>query len=289
MSTSDPIDEQPTRGFLQSRTVIGLVVTSILIVAYVFAVTSYGRGLEGSLPAQTPPDGGIALVFVPTQMLPDAQEAIGTLLLFPSAALTDEAGRLTTDVLLTATPALSGASLLFAAGQVPSPQALTLPAPGTVQAYPFDSYRIATELKAASESADLPVVSSVYLKLPGWGYADASAGSMLSGTVTRAGSTVSIALLLLVVMVALASIAVLVVRSSTRGRMKLELGVASWMTALLFALIPIRGFFPGAPPLGSWMDVLVFFWVELVLMVSVGLIVASILLRAREQSARQEP
>ena len=131
-------------------------------------------------------------------------------------------------------------------------------------------------------------MASVYLKVPGWDFVDESAGSVITGTVARSGSTISIAILLLVLMVVLASIAVLVVRSATRGRMKLELGVASWMTALLFALIPIRGFFPGSPPLGSWMDVLVFFWVEIVLMVSVGLIVASILLRARERSAHQE-
>jgi hypothetical protein len=69
--------------------------------------------------------------------------------------------------------------------------------------------------------------------------------------------------------------------------MKLELSVASWMTALLFALIPLRGFLPGSPPLGSWIDVLVFFWVELILMLSVAAVVATILLRAND--ARHHP
>jgi len=54
------------------------------------------------------------------------------------------------------------------------------------------------------------------------------------------------------------------------------------MTGLLFALIPLRGFFPGSPPLGSWMDILVFFWVELILMLSVSAVAATILLRARD-------
>ena len=69
----------------------------------------------------------------------------------------------------------------------------------------------------------------------------------------RDGSTRSIALLLLLLMIILASIAILVTGSATRGRMKLELSVASWMTALLFALIPLRGFsqamrnLPGIP------------------------------------------
>lgn len=59
------------------------------------------------------------------------------------------------------------------------------------------------------------------------------------------------------------------------------------MTALLFALIPLRGFLPGDPPLGSWIDVLVFFWVELILMLSVAAVVTTILLRASD--ARHHP
>jgi hypothetical protein len=101
------------------------------------------------------------------------------------------------------------------------------------------------------------------------------------------GAGRSIAILLLLLMVVLAVIAILVTGAETRGRMKLELAVASWMTALLFALIPLRGFFPGSPPLGSWMDVLVFFWVELVLMLSVAIVVTTVLLRARD--ARHHP
>ena len=43
----------------------------------------------------------------------------------------------------------------------------------------------------------------------------------------------------------------------------------------------------GGPPLGSWMDILVFFWVELILMLSVAAVVTTILLRAND--ARHHP
>ena len=36
---------------------------------------------------------------------------------------------------------------------------------------------------------------------------------------------------------------------------------------MLFATIPIRNFFPGAPPPGSWVDVLVTLWVIVALAV----------------------
>jgi len=73
------------------------------------------------------------------------------------------------------------------------------------------------------------------------------------------------------------------VQSSATGRMRLELSVASWITAMLFALLPIRGFLPGDPPVGSWIDILVFFWVEVTIMVCVGLAATGLLMRAREQ------
>ena len=36
-----------------------------------------------------------------------------------------------------------------------------------------------------------------------------------------------------------------------------EAGFLGWIGAMLFATIPIRNFFPGSPPPGSWVDVLV--------------------------------
>jgi hypothetical protein len=124
--------------------------------------------------------------------------------------------------------------------------------------------------------------------VPGWSYeqgaqAAASSSVAVTGTVLRAGSTKMVAVLMLVLMVALAVIAVMVVQSSAAGRMRLELAVASWITAMLFALLPIRGFLPGDPPVGSWIDMLVFFWVEATIMLCVGLVAVGLLARARQK------
>ena len=40
-----------------------------------------------------------------------------------------------------------------------------------------------------------------------------------------------------------------------------------WFAALIFALLPLRLGLPGAPPLGSLIDVLVYFWVLIAVMV----------------------
>ena len=184
-------------------------------------------------------------------------------------------------------PAVGQAALTFPTGEPPAPQAIVLPAPGIVQQYPFDSYAVSATVHAKivpagtvpadtvpadtvpadalpTGSADAIAASaSLFFRVPGWSDAGTAVSAPGSGTgevvstqVVRDGSTRSIAVLLLLLVIILASIAILVTGSATRGRMKLELSVASWMTGLLFALIPLRGFFPGSPPLGSWMDIL---------------------------------
>lgn len=274
------------------RLVVGVVITVVLIAAYLFGIQSYRSGLAQALPPQEPPAKGVAVVIVPARVSAEEQELPAQVLVFPSADLLDEAGLLTQEIEVRIQPALSGQTLLFPAGEAIAPQSVVLPAAGTVQEYPFDSYAVNADIQVHSLFADgyepLPTQASIFFRVPGWSTldtssnADAAQGTSVSTELVRDGSTRSIALLLLLLMVILAAIAILVTGSATRGRMRLELSVASWMTALLFALIPLRGFFPGSPPLGSWMDILVFFWVELILMLSVSAVVTTILLRAND-------
>jgi hypothetical protein len=266
--------------------------TAVLIAAYLFGIQSYRSGLAQEFPDQHPLAGGVSLVIVPERVSPDVQELPAQVLLFPAPELLDASGQLNREIQVRIEPAVSGQVLVFPAGDSPAPQAVVLPAAGIVQEYPFDSYAVSVGTKASAVYADtedaIPSGASIFFRIPGWTDAGTEStpgdgmGVAISTRLVRDGSTKSIALLLLLLMVVLAVIAVLVTGAATRGRMKLELSVASWMTALLFALIPLRGFFPGAPPLGSWMDILVFFWVELVLMLSVAAVAATILLRARD-------
>jgi Domain of unknown function (DUF4436) len=300
LPTETPGDEGASGFFRRNRVrrlVIGVVMTAILVAAYLFGAQSYRAGLAQAFPAQDPPSGGVSVVIVPEQVSAEEQELPAQVLVFPSPELLDSAGLLTQELEVRLQPALTGQTLLLPAGDAPAPQSVVLPAAGIVQEYPFDSYAVSADVRVHSLYADtydaLPVEVSVFFRVPGWTVRDtASAASDAEGVVVstelaRDGSTKSIAVLMLLLMCILATIAILVTGSATRGRMKLELSVASWMTALLFALIPLRGFLPGDPPLGSWIDVLVFFWVELILMLSVAAVVTTILLRASD--ARHHP
>ena len=301
MNAAEETGDEGAPGFFSRnrvpRLVVGVVISVVLVASYVFGIQSYRAGLSQALPDQSPPANGVSVVIVPEQVSPNEQELPAQVLVFPSPELLDSAGLLTQELEVRIQPALSGQTLTFPAGEPTAPQSVVLPAAGTVQEYPFDTYAFDADVQVHSLFADsytpLPTQASVFFRIPGWSTQDTTAnaattqGATLSTELMRDGSTKSIALLLLLLMVILATIAILVTGSATRGRMKLELSVASWMTALLFALIPLRGFFPGGPPLGSWMDILVFFWVELILMLSVAAVVTTILLRAND--ARHHP
>ena len=47
----------------------------------------------------------------------------------------------------------------------------------------------------------------------------------------------------------------------------------TWYGAMLFAIVPLRNFLPGNPPLGSWIDQAVVLWVLIGLVVAMALFI----------------
>jgi hypothetical protein len=63
-----------------------------------------------------------------------------------------------------------------------------------------------------------------------------------------------------------------------RGR-KIEVGMFSFLAALLFALIAVRNSQPGVPPIGTYSDFISFFWAEVILALCLLTLVFTWLLR----------
>jgi hypothetical protein len=80
-------------------------------------------------------------------------------------------------------------------------------------------------------------------------------------TATRSASTVAFGIVLLGLMAVTPILVLFVAISAYTGRRKVEPTLTSWIGAMLFAVIPLRAFLPGAPPVGSWIDYLVVLWV----------------------------
>lgn len=93
--------------------------------------------------------------------------------------------------------------------------------------------------------------------------------------IQRSGGLLAFVGIILVLLVVIANLALLVAWSAFTGRRPVEPGYASWLAALLFALIPLRVNLPGAPPIGAWIDALVFFWVEVVMLAAMVIFIAA--------------
>ena len=166
--------------------------------------------------------------------------------------------------------------------------------------YPLDEYVVpvavmATTTDAAGVTTQLPVEIVVWGKFPGWRVMATTSEDSMSAAelaaagapddyddialadinVSRNGSTMSIVVLLLISMIVLSVIALVVARSVSAQKRRIEATMASWFAALLFAMVPLRTNMPGAPPIGVWIDFLVFLWVLLTLMVALAVFVGS--------------
>jgi hypothetical protein len=176
---------------------------------------------------------------------------------------------------------------------------------GAPYTYPFDAYR-ASFFAAAQERGEdgaltnLPTIAQMLVPegFVGWriqtlypstveaigGLYEGRAGpaeiqnapSTLDGAnlatleLRRAWSTVAISILILFLMVLLTTLSLLTSRAVQIGKKELNIGMAGWLAALLFAMPALRNLLPGSPPIGSWIDILVFFWVQIAVMISLA-------------------
>lgn len=175
---------------------------------------------------------------------------------------------------------------------------LVYPVEGDSTRYPLDRYRYSyqysndsqstvsaplVKIEKVTDSGEEPVPVGLLAGpsdvLEGWAdHWDLSVdGSTLKTTLVleRSGALRAFVALVLVLLAVVANLALLVAWSSFTGRRPVEPGYASWLAALLFALIPLRVNLPGAPPIGAWIDAVVFFWVELVLLFAMALFIAA--------------
>jgi hypothetical protein len=98
-------------------------------------------------------------------------------------------------------------------------------------------------------------------------------------TISRASTVRFFAIFIILMMWGL-TIAVIFLTLSvvTRGR-KVEIGMFSFLAALLFAFAAVRNSQPGAPPIGTFSDFISFFWAEVIIALCLVAVVFTWLLR----------
>ncbi len=271
---------------------------AVLLIAYVVVLVAYAKSTQGAGINQrvAPPDNGVSLHFVPMSLDASAATMAGVMYVLPGTDYADESGRLQQDLTVHVLPVLGAGSVTYPAGQIPSPINLLVSTSGNVRDYPFDHYTtsivssVETRSSPTSAWTPVPVVVGAEGELGGWALSLSTPDAAVIGGIDfrsadgygiqglearRALSTIALAFVLLLLMVLSAVMTAFVARAVALQRRRVEPSLAGWMGAMLFALVPLRNFLPGAPPLGSWIDVLIFFWVEIVIMLALAVYIAT--------------
>ena len=278
-------------------------VLSLLAVAWVITVAAYAialaqtPGAPKAVPAPGP--GQVSVSINPVSFTPDSGTMVVSLRIVANTAALDAQGGLVNPVGISIEPVVENGFILLAKGAVPTTIQRTVQLAGSVRNYPFDRFSSPVVI-AAAQSVDnawqpLQVQGGLTQALvSNWELQatadtanaadlaladDADAGQVLAAgnsalvldiSLRRQTPNVGLSLALLALMAALAVLALLSVRAVADGRRKQEMTMTSWFAALIFAMLPIRLALPGAPPMGAWIDILVTFWVFIVLMVALA-------------------
>lgn len=291
MTSASDVNSKPARHRRRLIRILTFVIIGVvLLAAYALSVRAYSASIRESFTAPPTTPNGVAVVMVPMDVDAIGQTISTQMLIFPGRNLVTPEGRLLRDISLD-TYATESGTITFDAGTVPAPIRASIPALGVVQKYPFDNYEYELQIRSVVEPKvgqtinpePIPMSLSVQFSVPGWSYTPKELPEGFStqtvtsrGVVSRAGGTITIAMIFILLIVMFGVLSVLIVFAGWRGRPPLTVSTAGWLTSSVFALIALRNALPGHPPLGSWMDVLAYFWVIAVIMLMIGVTVVTI-------------
>ena len=202
----------------------------------------------------------------------DLVRDVATFTVLPDMASLDVAtgGRLTTDISVELD---TGAAVLvhtFKKGDAPAAWSVNVPVQyGDALEYPFDKHGGEFFFKVKREGVSPLARVELDKVLHGF---SASATVEATGDKTQVGLTCAFSrspAIIFLALMAVTSLTMVVFSAlsvakhvALNGR-KVEFGMLVWIAALLFVIPAVRNSLPGSPPLGSLVDIALFFWLHI--------------------------
>lgn len=226
-----------------------------------------------------------------------AQQKMATvrLELVPSAEMMGEKGiGLDTDIEVEVSPAEASGPLAFSKGQPLHASVIRLPVTGSMESWPLDRYLLQdlSVVVCAPTCGEATTIISADLKVAGGASGWDMASQFGDGdfpvhavTLRRTPGVIVFAIVVVAVLVLNTILVLWVAVLMNLQRRKYEASLTGWMAAMLFATVPIRSFFPGSPPIGSWIDFTVVLWAVVGLSIGLGLYIHAWSVHTREMSA----
>lgn len=196
------------------------------------------------------------------------------------------------------TTSASRGVLTYPAQTEPAEQTINVPlSSGWPTDYPQDHYTLALGFSARSDGQDVPVdlnaasYDSLFELAEPDEHADASepGATVLNLTARHTRGSWLLAWFLILAAWALALVVAGAAWALVAGRRGLVWPAFGWMAATLFALVSLRNAAPGAPPIGSLIDYMAFFWAELIVAASlVAAVLKGLLVERAPKQAEKE-
>ncbi|MFM7147303.1 MAG: DUF4436 family protein [Actinomycetales bacterium] len=258
-----------------------VVLISLMMVIFTLYNREGGTTVEGALPEEP---AGIGVVVRPLDIDPGTNLArLQLTFSVLDPALVTPTGELSVPIHITVQDWEGQQEIRYNAGSVVARNDVTVPIDGQEANYPFDQYTTFIFISAnamekqkngsLTAKQQLPVQINGEGRLYGWdttmdlsGMSGAPAPDSIS--YTRAFSTQLFAIALLSMMLALAVVALVIGLLVATGRRPMEVALLGWLGSILFSLPLLRNSLPNAPPIGATIDVLLFFWVLLAVLVA---------------------
>ncbi|MFJ2054899.1 DUF4436 domain-containing protein [Streptomyces sp. NPDC087908] len=195
------------------------------------------------------------------------RELVLRLLVTPRGALAEAGGVSPAENLTLQTSSAVRGDLTFPAhsriATVDVPVALT---GGPITDYPFDAYDADMEFGAVQGGQTVPVRMTLTHRDALFSLAvdtaEIKGTAVLTAEVARSRSVLVFSVFMMPAMWALTVAVLMGAWHLVRRRTGLTWPALGWMAATLFALAAFRNTAPGAPPIGSLLDYLAFFWAE---------------------------
>jgi hypothetical protein len=289
---------QPRSGARVRRGIVVAGVAAFVALYAGLAIAYLANGSQSVDPGDIdPPEGGVAVLVTARGINAATPEMDVDVEVLLSDGLLNGDGNPKEQLTLTIEPTLDDADIIWPTDRRVQVRSEKVTFDGDIQDWPFDQY--ASQLIAAAwvgTGADFRYVdTALYFKgsVQGWhlatGAADPSAGALLDVGFQRSIAIMLFGLSLVVVLIMLPVTCWIVGLKLYREDRLFGAGFLGWIAAMLFATIPIRNFFPGSPPPGSWVDVLVTLWVVVALTVALVIGMAAFIRHRRPNPAPSTP
>ncbi|MDY6997907.1 MAG: DUF4436 domain-containing protein [Actinomycetota bacterium] len=281
--SDEPEDNRASRlriRITSSFALVGLIYIGSLIGYWLIGGSSPALAPVDTTPAQNP-----AVSVYISDIDTGANELDVKVLLIPPADLVDpQLGVLDTDVVVRLYPWVDIGEIVFEQGQTPATVKATIEAAGDPDNWPFDTYRTAPIHADAIVGTDaggrtvVPAEVRFSGGITNWDVRAERSDAAPEGqivTLQRNRGTLAFDLGVILVLVALPALALFVAIETVTGKRQFLPPLTTWFAAMLFAVVPLRNFLPGAPPPGAWIDQAVVLWVLIALVSAMGLYIVS--------------